>query len=154
MNISLPDTMRSFVEEQARRRADENFREARAAVDRFFTEVSTSKELLRSAPGTQQLRRRLLEQARDYYVKFLEAGGDDPKLREDVARAYLLKGQVLMEIGNGPEAREALEQGRNLAEEALRADPTNRALRREVAQLRAENTFLKKVSAFFAKAGK
>jgi transposase len=27
-------------------------------------------------------------------------------------------------------------------------------LRREVAQLRAENTFLKKVSAFFAKAGK
>jgi tetratricopeptide (TPR) repeat protein len=121
-------------EERSRRRADENFRAARAAVDRFFTEVSTSRELLRGTPGTQQLRRRLLEQARDYYVKFLEAGGDDPRLREDVARAHLRMGKVLAEIVHGAEARQALEQGRSLTEEALRADPTNRALRREVAE--------------------
>lgn len=60
--------------------------EARAAVDRFFTQVSENRLL--DEPGLQPLRKDLLRDARDYYRRFLETRSRDPALRRDVALAH------------------------------------------------------------------
>ncbi len=75
---------------QAQRQAEENFHQARQAVDDYFTFVS--EETLLDQPGLQPLRKKLLESARDYHQSFLRsrgrsettgrAGGEQPSSRQ------------------------------------------------------------------------
>jgi serine/threonine-protein kinase len=67
-------------------RAEANFRQARAAVDEYFTKVSESTLL--DVPGLQPLRRELLDSARRYYEGFLRQRGDDPGVRAEAAATY------------------------------------------------------------------
>src|SRR5207244_13027532 len=66
-----------------RARAEENFRQARAAVDEYFTTVSENKLL--EVPGLQPLRKDLLEAARKYYEGFLRQRDNDPSVRAEAA---------------------------------------------------------------------
>src|SRR5439155_1287617 len=69
----------------AYRRAEENFQEARRAVEELLTRVSEGQ--LKNLPGMQPLRRELLETALKYYQGFVNKYGDDPALQKDLADA-------------------------------------------------------------------
>lgn len=73
------------IAEQERDRAEENFREARDAVDRFSTKVS-EEDLLR-AEGLQPLRKDLLEQALVDYRNYASSLRNAGRI-EDAARQY------------------------------------------------------------------
>src|SRR5262249_46295016 len=55
--------------QRQRNRAEVSFRQAREAVDRYFTRVS--EDTLLNEPGLQSLRKRLLEDALTYYQLFV-----------------------------------------------------------------------------------
>jgi serine/threonine-protein kinase len=95
-------------EAEARAQADARFRQARAAVDEFLTDISESKELLKQQPGTQALRRRLLDKAQRYYEDFLRQRGDDPAVRMEAAAAHQRLGEIT--AGLDPASPKALEQ--------------------------------------------
>jgi len=71
--------------EKHRQRAERNFQLAQTVVDRFYTEVSESRLL--NERGLQPLRRSLLETARDFYRRFVEERGDDPRVQADLGKA-------------------------------------------------------------------
>jgi serine/threonine-protein kinase len=79
------------------RRADENFHQARQALDDFaeIARADTSAGLL----PADVLVVRQAEMIQKYYQTFLEQRGDDPGLRVQVARAWLLTAQVYQRRG-------------------------------------------------------
>jgi serine/threonine-protein kinase len=102
------------AEHEARARAEDNFRLARDAVDRYLTRVSDDKRL--KDAGLAALRRTLLEEAGKFYTRFIEERGDDPSLEAELGKAHLKVVRIEMEVGT---AQRALE--RNLqAQAALR----------------------------------
>src|SRR5207253_2921942 len=67
-----------------RRRADEaeaQFRLAKASVDEL---IQVSEQELLDRPDLENLRKRLLETALEYYQEFLKQRGDDPRARDDL----------------------------------------------------------------------
>ena len=60
-----------------RDRAEESFRQARQAVNQFFTRVS--EERLLNQPGLHPLRKGLLQDAQRFYEDFLHQRGNDPR---------------------------------------------------------------------------
>jgi serine/threonine-protein kinase len=85
-----------------RARAERSFREARRAVDDYFTTVSESTLL--DAPGLQPLRKDLLERAKRYYEGFLRQRGDDPAVRAEAAASLYRLADITQQIGTSEEA--------------------------------------------------
>ena len=83
--------------EAQRERAEENFRLARDAVDRYLTEVAESPDL--AAHGLEPLRRRLLDTAREFYRTFVERGAGAPELRDELGVAHVRLGNISRIIG-------------------------------------------------------
>jgi serine/threonine protein kinase len=100
-------TAYQFAEEQ-RLRAEANFRQARQAVDIYFTQVS--EDQLLHEPGMQPLREKLLKSALNYYQAFEKQRGDDPTLQKELAFAYLRWGTIAGELGSRKEAKEILKK--------------------------------------------
>ncbi|MBY0589472.1 protein kinase [bacterium] len=88
--------------------AEQNFREAKLAVDQLLTSVSESK--LIEIPGTQPLRRELLLSALSYYERFLSGRSFQPSLQRDVANAHYRVGIIQSELGESSSAKNAFEQ--------------------------------------------
>jgi len=88
-----------------RDRAEQNFRDARDAVDRFYTKVS--EEQLLKAEGLQPLRAELLREALDYYRRFLAQRKGDPAFALEAAIVQGNVGGILSEVGGPEEALEA-----------------------------------------------
>ncbi len=111
-------------------RAEENFRLARQAVDRFTTEVSEDKLL--NEPGMQGLRESLLQAALEFYGRLGEEHANDPALQEELAAAYFRAARI-KHVLDRPDAatayEEALARQRRLAD----AQPSEERLRGEVA---------------------
>ncbi len=107
-----------------RDRAEQNFRDARNAVDRFYTKVS--EETLLHAEGLQPLRAQLLEEALEYYRRFLSQRKDDQAFALEAALVQGNVGAILSEVGTPEEALVAQREA-TLALERLRttapADP-------------------------------
>ena len=104
-----------------RARAEANFRQARSAVDEYFTKVSESKLL--DVPGLQPLRKELLESARKYYEGFLAQRDHDSNVRAEAAATYYRLALLTQLIGS-PEAAVALyRKAIELYEELARAKP-------------------------------
>lgn len=82
----------------AEAQAAEQFRQARKAVDDSFTEISENPFWLRQTPGSQELRRRLLERAKDYYERFVREKSDDPAVQAETANAFFRLGKVQREL--------------------------------------------------------
>jgi tetratricopeptide (TPR) repeat protein len=106
-----------------RDRAEDNFREARDAVDRFYTKVA-EEDLLR-AEGLQPLRQNLLEQALEYYRRFLKQRGNDPDFASDAAVVQGNVASILADVGDPADALVAAEQATKVFETILAAIPTD-----------------------------
>ncbi len=87
----------------ARRLADERFHQAQQVVQEYLTEVAKRDGVLARTPGTQTLRRALLEKARDYYDQFLNEASGDPSLRFETAAAYARLGEIMHILDPGGE---------------------------------------------------
>jgi serine/threonine-protein kinase len=104
-----------------RSKAEANFRQARAAVDRYFTTVSESKLL--DVPGLQPLRQELLDAASLYYHDFLQKRGDDAAVRADAAAASFRIGWINRALGRPREALVNLQTSATLYERLVREHP-------------------------------
>jgi serine/threonine-protein kinase len=113
--LSLKET------EAQRRRAEQNFAKARAAVDDSFTRTSES-QLLR-VPGMQSLRRELLQSALAFYLDFLRERHDDPGVRAGLASAWLRVGKIREELGDAAEAAKARTEALTLYTQLAEASP-------------------------------
>ena len=96
-------------ERGARAEAEHNFKLARQAVDHYYTEVS--EEDLLNQPGMDQLRKRLLESAREYYERFVTDHAADPSLRAEFGKALfrlaLITGAMRLGDRSGRPARKS-----------------------------------------------
>ncbi len=111
-----------------RAKAEANFRQARAAVDQYFTTVSESKLL--DVPGLQPLRKELLDAAQQYYRHFLREHGNDPAVRVEAASASFRAGWISEVIGRPAEAMGPYRMATALYEELARSNPGNVEYRR------------------------
>ena len=111
--------------DRQRQRAEENFSQARAAVDRYFTDVSESQLL--KVPGLLPLRSQLLESARSFYQDFTAQRQDDPELRRALAQAQLRVAEISGELGL-PDRSQAWQQALALYRELAAADPDDATL--------------------------
>jgi serine/threonine protein kinase len=107
-----------LTEEQTRTRAAyeaeaRNFRQARGILD-FFARVSA--EELADKPEAQEVRRKLLQAALDYYQAFIEQCPDDPSTREELARSHLRVANLLNEMGAPSEALAAVQEAQRILE--------------------------------------
>jgi serine/threonine protein kinase len=107
-----------LAEEQSRTKAayeakDRNFQQARQMLDRF-TQVSA--EQLADKPDVQEVRRKLLEAALEYYQDFIKQCPDDPSTREELARSHLRVANILNGMGRTADALVALEQAHRILE--------------------------------------
>jgi tetratricopeptide (TPR) repeat protein len=82
----------------AERQAVANFRMARDAVDRFFTEVSQSPDL--KARGVEKFRRGLLLNAKEFYERFVREQPDTPTARYDLGLAHKRLAEIERELGD------------------------------------------------------
>lgn len=138
INAARNQAADSLVEaEFQRQRAEEGFREARNAVDNYFTAVSENRLL--NEPGLQPLRRELLQSALDYYQKFVQTEGTDPSVRQSLAHAYARIGNLANEMGRKEEAeaayRKYIEMSRRLVLETPEAEEYQRDLGGAYSQL-------------------
>jgi hypothetical protein len=103
-------TREAFEAEAAQRaRAEESFRQARQVVD-FISQIA--EEELRDRPDLQEVRRKLLEVALDYYRDFIERGSGDPTIQTALAASHVRVAEILREIGTKADAKAALERAR------------------------------------------
>jgi serine/threonine protein kinase/tetratricopeptide (TPR) repeat protein len=93
--------------EREKLRAEENLKQARAAVDKLFTRVA---EELAGKPHMEQIRRALLADALEFYKGFLAQKGNDPEMRRETALAYARVGSIQEILGKASEAEAAMRQ--------------------------------------------
>lgn len=84
------------------------------AVDDFFTDVSENPRLLRKEPGTQALRKALLERARDYYEGYLRDRGVDAEIQAETGSAYFRLAVIQELLEPGPKALESYRKAESL----------------------------------------
>ena len=114
-----------------RSRAQANFQSAREAVDEM-TRVA-EKELV-DVPGSEQVRRELLQKAQAFYAGFAEENIDDPASLEEIAIAYRRVGNIHAELGNFSQAREAFGEAIELLERLTTEFPDEPSYRAEIAE--------------------
>jgi hypothetical protein len=107
---------RHVTEEQARTKAAyeaevRNFQQARRMLD-FFSRVSA--EELADKPDVQEVRRKLLEAALDYYQNFIKQCPDDASTRDELARSHLRVADLLHGMGATADALAALEEANRI----------------------------------------
>jgi serine/threonine-protein kinase len=102
-----------------RARADASFRQARQAVDEYFTRVSESQLL--DVPGMQPLRKELLESARKYYQEFVQQRSDDRSVRSETAATLYRVAWISENTGSLAEAEASFRKAVALYERLARA---------------------------------
>ncbi len=80
----------------------QSFDRAQNAVDRFYTRVS--EETLLDEPGMQPLRKKLLNDALDYYEQFLSEFSDRPELESKLVLAKFRVALITVQIESNNEA--------------------------------------------------
>jgi tetratricopeptide (TPR) repeat protein len=113
--------------------ARENFDLARGAVDRYLTRVAESPEL--RARGLEDLRRQLLETARDFYEKLAAQRSESEELSEELALAQSRLADTSRIVGDQSRAEEAYRQGIRTMEALVESEPANAGYRKTLAVL-------------------
>jgi serine/threonine-protein kinase len=104
-----------------RAKAEASFRQARQAVDDYFTTISESKLL--TVPGLQPLRKELLERARSYYQSFIQQRGKDPGVKAELAATHYRVGWITLVVGPKDRAADPFRQALALYDELIRVRP-------------------------------
>ena len=92
-------------EEVARVEAETNFDMAQQAVEDYLINVSENTLLKeQDSLDIRSLRRDLLKSALTYYEQFAAQRKNDPRLRQQLAKAYFRVGQITREIGSTAQA--------------------------------------------------
>ena len=86
---------------EARDIARNNFRETRAVLRQFGNVLATQ---LADIPGTEKLRRDLLQVTLEYYEGFVEASEEDVDLKFDLAFSQSMIGEIRTQLGDIDEA--------------------------------------------------
>jgi serine/threonine protein kinase/tetratricopeptide (TPR) repeat protein len=107
--------------EHERNRAEASFKMARDTVDRFFTQVGESAEL--KAHGTEKLRKDLLQNAKDFYERFIRDHLDAPEVRHDLGLAQVRLAKIDEILGNYPAAQASSEKAIEIFGDLARAHP-------------------------------
>jgi eukaryotic-like serine/threonine-protein kinase len=115
-----------------RERAEASSRQARAAVDQFFTRVS--EERLLNQPGFHPLRKELLQDAQRFYEGFLAERAGDPSLRAELAAARSRLARITAEIGPPARAADQYQQAVALWDDLLGSHPDRPEYREELAR--------------------
>jgi eukaryotic-like serine/threonine-protein kinase len=111
--------------------SEENLRQARGAVDEYFTLVSQSK--LFDVPSLQPLRKDLLEAAVRYYETLVRERGDDPALLADLAVARLRVAEIYHEADRNDDGIATLAAALDVVERLRRDHPDARDQHRRMA---------------------
>src|SRR5262249_26564074 len=101
--------------------AVENLKDTLAAVDQMLTRVS--EERLQDMPQMEPVRRDLLQDALQFYQKFLERRGDDPAIRREAGLAYLRMGSFHPRLGDYRQAQAPYRKGFGMLDEVATASP-------------------------------
>jgi serine/threonine protein kinase len=117
--------------QQQRALADNNFREARAAVEDL---LRICDQRLKDQPGLQPLRSELMKAAIERYEPFLAKPIADPTPREELARLHAQYGLMIQESSGYATSLQAsveaeFEKARIIQEQLLQEHPGDRALR-------------------------
>ena len=126
------------AEASQRQRAEANFRDAREAIDRMFIRVADE---LADQPRMEHIRRKLLEDALQFYERFLQQKGDDPSVRQGAALAYLRVGNIYDKLGQHDKGVAPLEQGVAMMEDLARRQLLTPLDREEMASAHARLAF-------------
>ncbi len=89
-----------------RDRAEASFRMARDAVDRLFMQVSQSPKL--KTHSMEKFRKELLQNAKEFYERFIHEQFDAPGVRYDMGLAHFRLGEIDRELGEFAAAEESL----------------------------------------------
>jgi serine/threonine-protein kinase len=102
-------------------RAEANFLSAQDAVKQMLTRVANDEGMLTNEPRMELVRRKLMEDALQFYQKFLRQRSTDPAVRWEVAMAYLRVGDLRKMLGQAADAetayRAAIDLYKGLADE-------------------------------------
>jgi eukaryotic-like serine/threonine-protein kinase len=118
---SIAETRRLEAEKE-RRRAEQNYRTAREAVDRLFTRVA---ERLQDQPHMEQIRRELLEDALEFYQGFLKQRSDNPELKMETALAHRRAGEIQGLLGDWEKSLANHQASAEILTELNRLSPVN-----------------------------
>jgi tetratricopeptide (TPR) repeat protein len=100
-------------------KAKQYSRQARGAVDHFGMRLA---DRLVEIPGTEPVRRDLLESALAYYRQFVDEARDDPDLRRDISVAHFKSGVIASKLGAPEDAIEQYNQALEILTELTAAD--------------------------------
>jgi non-specific serine/threonine protein kinase/serine/threonine-protein kinase len=117
-----------------RDRAEASSRQARRAVDQFFTRVGD--ERLLNQPGLNPLRKELLQDAGRFYEEVLAERAADPSsgARYERAAARSRLARISAEVGSAAEAADQYQQAIALWEDLLRSHPDEPEYQEELAR--------------------
>jgi len=107
----------------ARIQAELGFHEAQEAVDDLFTRVS--EDTLLNQPGTQELRKELLQKTLVYYKRFIKERADDPALQDELGVTYFRAGRIVKDLQSPQEALTYYADAQKIQERLLAAAPTD-----------------------------
>ncbi len=127
-------------EQQARAEADEAFRVARETVDRYYTEVS--EELLLNQPGMDELRKKMLANARQHYERFVEQRRHDVTLRAELGRAYWRLAFITGETESKARASELYRDAIQVFAGLVQAEPKNKEYQVVLGKIHSDLGFL------------
>jgi serine/threonine protein kinase len=114
--------------------ADARFLDAKRTVDEYLTEVSNSQDLLASTPGTEKLRRKLLEKAKSYYESFVALKPDDPIHKDELAQSYLSLGMIIQQLGSESESEPYFQDCIRICEELIASGQEQPETKRRILQ--------------------
>jgi serine/threonine protein kinase len=106
---------------QDRDRAEESFRQARAAVDDYFTTVSENQLL--KVPGMKPIRKSLMDRALKYYQDFVRQRDGDESVKGELGRTYYRIARITSFLAQSEESQKAYENALQAYEGLVQAHP-------------------------------
>jgi serine/threonine protein kinase/tetratricopeptide (TPR) repeat protein len=117
--------------EQEKNRAEASFKMARETVDRFFTQVAESPKL--KAQGMEKFRKDLLQNAKEFYERFIREQLDAPEVRHDLGLAHVRLAKIHQTLGDYAAAQVLSERAVDIMRELARAQPDVADYQRDLA---------------------
>jgi serine/threonine protein kinase/tetratricopeptide (TPR) repeat protein len=112
-------------------RAEDNFKEARTAVDDMYTQVA--EKWLAQQPHLETVQREFLQKALQFYERFAREYSSDPSMRLETARAYRRIGEIQRKLGKAPPAEQAFKKAAESFQELADQFPQAPEYRQELA---------------------